>query len=90
MSGGSLDILESRVKSAVQETNILRAENARLNALLQEITNERDLLRKGSRVSRSRTRSSKLDTDLAAVRKRLHALLGRIDRLEKHLSVKER
>lgn len=90
MSGGSLDILEGRVKSAVKETNILRAENARLNALLQEVANERDMLRKGGRVSGSRARLSKLDIDLTAARKRLHVLLGRIDRLEKHLNAKER
>jgi|GEM_PF-2868777 len=90
MSGSSLDILESRIKSAVQQAKVLRAENARLKDRLEKVTGERDMLQKRVRHSGRRQELFKPALDLHVVRQRLQALLGRIDRLEEHLLARER
>ena len=89
MSTGSLDILKNRVQSAVQETKILRDENERLKAQLNEAT------AKGGRTlgNPGAVRYDRLidrGFDIEDVRKRLQGLLGRIDRLEKRLHTQER
>ena len=90
MSKASLDILENRIKTAVQETKDLRAENERLQASLKQVTAERDILKKQADRWNAGEMVSNPGLDIAAMRERLQALLGRLERLEQDLCSKEK
>lgn len=90
MSTGSLDILRSRVQSAIEETKILRAENERLKAQLEE-SKARHMAVDDDSTGRN---ISGLLTghrfDPGDIRQRLQGLLRRIDRLEEFLADHDR
>lgn len=90
MTKTSLDILENRVKTAVQETKELRAENERLQASLEEVTAERDTLKNQAHRWTAGEMVSNPGLDVTAIRERLQVLLGRLERLEKDLCSKEK
>lgn len=90
MSTGSLDILKNRVRSAVGETKILRAENERLKAELEAVVAKRStgLGNPSDLVPRDRLAGN--GSDREEVRSRLQGILRRLDRLEKRLSARDR
>ena len=89
MSGSSLDKLENRVRTAVQEAKTMRVENARLQAYLRELTAERDTLKSRAGGVGRLSQGGNGPVDLAAVRERLKAVLRRLDQIEQHLEALE-
>ena len=74
----------------MQDTKDLRVHNARLQARLEKVTVERDILRKQSERLNQGEKPSNPGLDIAAVRERLQALLGRLERLEHDFCLKEK
>jgi regulator of replication initiation timing len=85
MSTGSLDILRSRVQSAIEETKILRAENERLKARLEESEARHMAVADDSTGRNIFGPPAGHRFDPGDIRRRLQGLLRRIDRLEEIL-----
>jgi regulator of replication initiation timing len=85
MSTGSLDILRSRVQSAIEETKVLRAENERLKAQLEESEARHMTVADDSTGRNIFGLPAGHGFDPGDIRQRLQGLLRRIDRLEEIL-----
>ncbi len=85
MAQNSFEILEGRIRSAVEERQSLQAENARLRDRIEALRTREESLEKelrGAGVARQENRPA---VDVDVVRGRLRDLLTRITRLENTL-----
>jgi regulator of replication initiation timing len=85
MTGSSLEKLAGRVKSAVQETNILRSENNRLKDRLAQLAAERDALQKQVSPAKMSAKAALPDLDRQAICERLKCILEHLDCLQRQL-----
>jgi FtsZ-binding cell division protein ZapB len=88
MTSSSLEKLAGRVRSAMQETSVLRTENSRLKAHLSQLAAERDALQKQTAHNGSSASSPQPDFDRQALCERLKSVLERLNRLEQQLGSK--
>ena len=85
MSGNSLDKLENRIRSAVQDAKTVRAENARLHDCLKELAAERDVWKQRAGRVGGHGAGQGDPPDPAVVRDRLRAILNRLEQIERQL-----